>query len=476
MPRRPIGDEVDQELRRAMDDIASVPGAVPELVDLGVPVVTEKQETQMSKVQRLAIAAAVLLIGAVSALLVMGGDHDVAGDGKIEAGEPSVFDPLATELTHQFVEPEPGAYRVDTLGTPFSLELPESVFIQKNRGTWFAVSALDSARPGDRGLSIYRISQLSDPTPLPIEFGADDEPWPPGDLAGWLDAAPQEIVVTNRNDDTRIGGRPAQSAELRLVSVPQCAAQNRPCAAMATNHFATVFELLPGVPHKVWVVDQGDQDPVLISAAALDPDSDWFTTVDEMLASLAFGEVEENPLDGDTAPWLVGLNSELPAESVDLLALGGISVELPEQSFSVQDQTNVEQLFGLSSDGESTIFVTNPLNDDNEPAAADEIVTLLSTNNDDFVELDSTVVDGIEARVFDLPGSSELGLVLTDAAAEHGWSPPQLGGLARVWLLDHPDRGLLLIASQTPVQAGNEEHFALSEQIISTLEFIDLGS
>lgn len=66
MSDRPAGDEIDQELRRAMGDIAAVPDPAPELDDLFSPTLTlEGEQTMKINTRRILIAAAAAIIAVV---------------------------------------------------------------------------------------------------------------------------------------------------------------------------------------------------------------------------------------------------------------------------------------------------------------------------------------------------------------------------------------------------------------------------
>ncbi len=85
MSDRPVGETVDQEFRRLVSDIATVPGPTPELHELQSPVLTFEGERTMNtgvKYGFIAAAAAVVAI-IVGLAIVIDGD-----DGGIETIEP----------------------------------------------------------------------------------------------------------------------------------------------------------------------------------------------------------------------------------------------------------------------------------------------------------------------------------------------------------------------------------------------------
>lgn len=499
MSDRPIGDHVDQELRRAMADIASVATHVPELDELGGPVFHSETGEHMNRTKQLVAAVAIAIAGIVGAVIAFGGGDDVetidvpedsvpsttttsteapAGD-EIETG--AEFESDAPSLVNKFTEIQADTYRVDSLGTPFSLTTPTTLSIQWNSELAFVLSSLTSQRPGDREINFSRVSALSDPaTPGPT-IDDSDSLWPAADLAGWLDAAPPGVIISERNDADQLGGLAAQSVELRLdESAVSCNSNAQQCVALGTNHLVTNVDLVPGVTYRIWLVAQGTEDPIVVSAAASADNSPWFDVVDDLLGTLAFGPVAENPVDAGFEAWRVGRGGDMPTGPVVLPEVNGVQVELTDTFWSYQDRMGFVSLVRPDAVNLETAFADNLLNDDDTPASIDEVIESILGTHDQAVELEPAIVGGVDARVFDVPGESTPAIVRTNVAPfvanrteVHGWIGPRLDGFARIWLLDVPDRGAFLIVSQVTDVADFESNLETSLEILDTLQFLE---
>ena len=381
---------------------------------------------------------------------------------------PATFIADATPLTDEFSPVEEGTYRVNTVGTPFSFTVGPEMFVQPNNLSLFVLTHQRSQGPDDRDIVFLRLSDLSDPaqpsfglenlgTVWPEDFG---EGWPADDFAGWLDNLTDEVVVSNR-EDTTLGGLSAIRVDLELGET-DCRLGGGPCMLFGSNHLQNARFLNPGSKYRIWVFDDDSEDPMaVIVGINRESDSDWFDTADTVLSTLAFGDVAPNPIQQVTAgpierPFLSGIRVELAGAIVTANREGKGSI-------------------GLEGWPGDTEFLTNPLDsDDNALETIDDLVAALERGNTAVTEIESTSIDGIETRVFDIAGSSSQASLKLAPDDERGWRAPPLG---RVWLVDHPDRGLLMITSEafTDVDTIFPVILAQTESIIESLEFIDLG-
>ena len=77
MSNRPQGDEIDQELRRAMADIATVPEPAPEFDELFSPTLTlEGDRTMKTNNGNLLIAAAAAIVAVVIGVVLLAPSDD----------------------------------------------------------------------------------------------------------------------------------------------------------------------------------------------------------------------------------------------------------------------------------------------------------------------------------------------------------------------------------------------------------------
>lgn len=123
--------------------------------------------------------------------------------------------------------------------------------------------------------------------------------------------------------------------------------------------------------------------------------------------------------------------------------------------------------------------MANPLDrSSGSPIDATDLVARITVNSDEVIEVGSVSVGGLSAQVFDISGGSGYINVKwhpdSNPTQGLGWFlPPR----ARPWLVDHPDRGLLMIAAET-WEEGDESSppiVATAEEMLASLEFIELG-
>ena len=107
----------------------------------------------------------------------------------------------------------------------------------------------------------------------------------------------------------------------------------------------------------------------------------------------------------------------------------------------------------------------------------DDVVAELTRGGAELTELDPTTIDGVDARVFDItfddPGAILLRFSPLDLADPmFGWDAPAAG---RIWLIDHPERGLMMISTQAfdDVDAMLPTVNQLGDAIVRSLTFID---
>lgn len=372
--------------------------------------------------------------------------------------EPAVFDPDATRLTQEFEVLDEDTYLVDTLGTPLSVVVDRVLEVQPNSGGFFVLTRAGSAGPDDDDIVFMRLSGLSDPTVPNTEIDSIEGGWAADDFNGWV-ANLADGVTASEPEQTMLGGFAATRIELEVGDI-DCALGPVACVAFGTDHLVHTKFLNPDAGYRIWVVDQGDQPPIAVVVGTTDPEGEWFDTADEVLTNVAFGEPAPGPL------------SVIAGES-EASFLGGVRLETGQESIAGQGASNRGILFapGAPADIE---FISRPADlEGNAFDTADEFLDVLRNGGIEAEELAGAVVGGIDARVFAISGAGAFDpLLLLGVDEQRFWFAPPL---AQMWLIEHPDRGLLVINAESYVDEDEvlDGIVAEAEQIVSTLQFVD---
>jgi hypothetical protein len=142
-----------------------------------------------------------------------------------------------------------------------------------------------------------RPTVLADPTQpgAPVDAQVD---WPLDDIDGWLDNL-VDGIVTEGSESTRIGGRDAVYFEVEITDDRVCGSSDY-CAGFVINTFddnsisGWAFE--PGFHQRVWWVDGGDHEPLLIIAGTQSTDLSFQETADQLLSTLTIGDPQPHPV------------------------------------------------------------------------------------------------------------------------------------------------------------------------------------
>ena len=352
---------------------------------------------------------------------------------------------------------EPGTYQSNGLGTPLSVELTEPFEVPINdAGLLVLDSEVEAVQA--REIVISRISHFADPT-QPDDLSADlDALWPTDDIEGWLDAL-SNTFSTTAPQRTTLGGFPAVTFELWATGT-ECDAGTR-CGFFATNHRLEDIEVMATHRYEIWVIDQGIEDPIVIVID--DPrfdDSEWRARASELVSSIGFGQAEPNPVIGrlsdiDRAGFLDGVTLE--ALSDDVAVRNG-----PDSGSIPLDVWFAE-----------TRFLTRPsLLDGERVETADQLFAALTEEGVAISEIESTTVGGIDARVFDIEGPSQPLLSVGEGSANTWNAPAQ----ARLWAIDHPERGLLIVSAEVRANVAVAGPLIIerTEELVANLEFIEV--
>lgn len=311
---------------------------------------------QTKRMTRLALAAFVVFAGCSSsssedvaqvaqavAEANTGADNEI--DEPTEAAEPE-FIPDATPLDDSVAPLSAGTYRIDSLSTPFSLTLPEDGFVERNADGKFIVTTSINTGRADDGLQFIRAARLPDPIDTLAYFEAIDEGWDPQDFAGWLDAMPSTITISNRIETT-VGGFPAIRFDATQLPPPTCTF-GVICGTFGSAGPWSAAIMTEGAEYRVWFVDLGDTDPVVIAAGISNEESVWFDTAEQIVNTIGFGEVQPNAI------------RIVDEGSIDLDVFDGIRVSSAE-SFWVNESSgappeiaDIDWTFGVAE------FLTRP--------------------------------------------------------------------------------------------------------------------
>lgn len=384
------------------------------------------------------------------------------------------YDPDAAPKLEWFAPFEPGTYRTGALGTPMSFTTTEGLNTQPNGDGVFVISDVTSRAPDDRELYFARVGAFSDPA-APNTSVEIQTFWPNDDFLGWLDNVHDGVIATEPVETT-VNGLAAIQVDLRISDDMECGFLPGACVGLIENNGHDIKALNKGASYRVWIIEQGDEDPLLmLSGIARDEDAPWFERARAVMETIAFGEIAPNP-----AQWL-----ESGTNQIDVL--GGVEVNLPDNFAEITNgrprvatRWNGRGFAQIPvTDSPATVYFADRPHDleGNPFSSADDVVAQLTAAGAELTELDTTTTDGVDTRVFDLT-TTDVGAImlrfspLDTAAPNLGWDAPAAG---RIWLIEHPDRGLMMISAQAfeNVDELLPKVNELGAAIVESLIFID---
>jgi hypothetical protein len=370
------------------------------------------------------------------------------------------FDASAPELTVEWESVPEGPYAIETLGIPLSLTVSGDWIVPENRATETVLADPDSFQPGDRDVVFVRPSALAHPSTLNAPL-AEQEPWPVGDLEGWLENLDAGIVTTE-TQEVVLGGRDAKVFDVSLAPDFPCGPEF--CAGFVGSRVAgKVFS--PNYNYRVWWVDGGEYEPVAIVAGSGPEGSDFFSRAEGLLSTIAFGTPGPHPVPPEADLWECGFDSMVPAGTIDLPQAGGVRLDFPGERF-VMPRGELA-LIEVGEDLWVDFMIVEESADGQSIETVDDVVAALAAASMDVTETSGGTILGQPARVFDIaaqPGAASKLTLIPE------WFNPNLG---RVWLAE-TDRGVFLYAGET---AGTNTQvdavIAEAEAMLPSLEFID---
>ena len=388
--------------------------------------------------------------------------------------EPSADEPSTTSaeedlplLESEFEAVPAGRYRVETIGAPFVIDVPEGWWVQPNSLGRFVLTDAESQGPGDRDIVMIRPSNLADPDQptLPPEEQVGD--WPLDDIEGWLGALVPGVVVGDAVDTT-LGGLDAVQFDVAIDEGFECG--DGFCVGFATNRRVNNMWFDPETNYRVWWIDGGDESPIAVNIGD-GADPEFLERAEAVLDTMVFESVGPNPIPSEGNLWELGFPSEVPAGSVTLPVGPGVTFEQSEPHFVFQN----EFFSGVLLDGPGEVDILFPDEAfDGEPlATVDDVVAALERDTD----LDATVVgtrevSGYEATqvevVFSGPEPGPDGpppKLRRSELPDVGWRPPPDGVL---WVMEATD-GIAVVTAEWFEPFVMEPALALAEEILDSI-------
>ncbi len=388
----------------------------------------------------------------------------------------------ASVLEAAFEPIDAGVWRVDAMGTPFSVDIADGWEVHPNEPALLAFGTQSTQGPGDNDIAFLRVHGLADPENYGALAEDVDNPWDASDIEGWLAAMPDGLV-SEGPESTTVGGRDAVVFTVDLEDDSLCG-DNGFCVGFTGNSslgFFYAFEL--GIASTVYWVDMGDFDPVAIIIGDNKTTDDHRARSEALIETIAFGEPVANPVPQSEAPWEIGFAGEAPAGVIELPIAGGVAFDTAAPSFVFNNGPGhagfspegfvpggVELITPISGGGVDTIASTDDLMTALEAIGADaEITGTVDVRLGTATVIDLTS-DSQGGPPPEEPTIEDIGL-LTAAGEEFGWRPPQLG---RMWVFDS-DRGMVAVSAES--YEGDPELFdemvLLAEGVVGSLRLVD---
>jgi hypothetical protein len=357
-----------------------------------------------------------------------------------------------------------GQYRVETIGAPFMIDIPEGWSVRPNSSGRFVISDPANTGPGDRDIVMIRPSNLSDPDQpgAPLEEQAPG--WPIDDINGWLDALIPG-VVDGEPVDTTIGGLDAVQFDVAITDEVECGEEF--CVGFATNSDVNGMWFDRGTRYRVWWIDRGDEAPIAIDIGD-GSDSEFTERAQAVLDTVTFESVGPNPIPSEGNLWELGFPSKVPAGTVTLPVGPGVTFEMSESHFVFQDEFRAAVVLGRL--GEDDIYFPDQAFDGEPLATVDDVVGALERDpNITATVVGAREVSGYEATEVDI-SSPEAGpdtqpTLRRSASPDAGWRSPPDGTM---WIMETPD-GVAVITAEWFDPAGMEPALALAAEILDSI-------
>lgn len=388
------------------------------------------------------------------------------------------FDEVAPTLEQSNQPLDGGTYRVDSLGTPFTVTIPPDWWVGWNRAGLTVFSHPESSGLGDREIALIRPTQMAyplDPSRGVTEMGRSFQ------IQKWLDDLVEGIVVDGPHQ-TGLGGENATYFDLQISNEVACVPSPDFCVVFAMSRNIEGIALRKGIDYRVWWVGGGEFEPISVVVAAGLKGEEFFEEANVLLDTLAFGESAPHPVPPGAVLWELGLPSQVRPGMVRIPLAEGLQFELQRPRYIFQNPGLAN--FDLSEHNGDLMMFTAPETATGDPIETVEDVVEAVDGKDGLLldEVGVTEIGGFETTVFDLTngpqkdrdsfGGQPLISFLEDNTGLGFWHAPPLG---RVWVIES-DRGVLMVAAES--FGRSEEDLAaivdIAEPILESLEFIDI--
>lgn len=379
----------------------------------------------------------------------------------------TVSPPVAGGLLDFEFQPVPaGDYRVETIGAPFTITVPEGWWVQPNSLGHFVITDETSQGPGDLDIVMLRPSNLADPD----DPGAppDDQrgDWPLDDIEGWLDALTPGVVADGPEPGT-LGGLDAVRFDVELTDEVACGPDF--CVGFATNRRVNGMWFDRRIGYRVWWIDGRDEAPIAVVIGD-GGDPAFVERAEAVLDTVEFESVGPNPIPAEGNLWELGIPAIVSAGTVSLPAGPGVTFELTQDRHIHQQGPFV----AIAGEGpfETDIFFPETSASGAPIETADDVIAALE-------ETAGITVDGIGAREVDGRESVEVSFtgpgLQPDVRAvfpfaddpRNGWRPPIEG---RMWILELDD-GVVFVTAEIFETGFMDEALELAETILGTISF-----
>lgn len=368
-------------------------------------------------------------------------------------------------LAAQYSPVDPGTYRSEQLGWPFSFTTAGEWWVQPNEPGRVVLTHPDSIGPGDRDIVFFRPTSLADPADptAPID---SQQRWDVGDIEGWLDNVTSAVPATGRRTYT-LGEFDATVFEVRLPDGFTCGPEV--CAGFADVGGTWFVDFFPDTEFRVYWIDGGEHEPFAVWIGS-GRDANWFTTAETLLDTVALGEPGPHPVNPD-APWESGAPAEVPAGSAKFPVAGGITLMLDQERFVFQNNGFAAVTLGVPG----AVTILKPISDGAgvPVTSVEDVIEAIERSAAEIDEVELEIDLPFAARVLDFrfPGFDDDLLLKWDDTPDRGAA---MDRFARIWILDTP-RGPIVATAQTDAdEAAFEVVVELAGRLLPTLELVEL--
>ena len=425
----------------------------------------EKQDRSTAARTWLAVAAAVIAVAVAGWVLV--------GIGNDDAELETIDDPIEIEPEQQGAAPaqligknngltggftvDPGEYQTDALGTDLSFSTEAPSELARHGEGMILFSDITSRNRDDQTLTLRRLPALPDPADLTQRIG--EAAWPVDDVAGWIASIDDGVLLTEATV-TELGGRDATRFELQ-VGEPGCGLPNG-CLIDTIRRLDAADPIFNnGGRYGVWVVDQGNEDPIIVIESILDAEDEaWFNTVDELVETFEFGDDQPNP------------RRVVSEGSFDLEAFGGIRLELPDGPAVVTESgPGIAQILAPIEPTPITLF-SAPFTLEGEPiTSVAQMEAVFAERLYSLTPRRSFEAGGAQVQVFNVDSGDfpEPTFLLGPETSDSAWTPA-----GSWWVIEDANLGLLIVErAQASATAVGEQLDVWTDDLLRSLEFIN---